>query len=82
MEQMPRDWEIIDRKMDISWAQSFSRVVVLAIGTLLDLPATNVPFYHSTWTVRERLTGVVKRVTAENEAEAAKKIANGWFDPD
>jgi len=34
----------------------------------------------STWTVRHRATGLVRRLTAHTELEARVKIANGLFD--
>jgi hypothetical protein len=42
------------------------------------------PGIHSsvTWKVRQKSTGVIKRVTADGESEAVEKIANRWFDSD
>jgi hypothetical protein len=35
-----------------------------------------------TWTVRQKSTGITRRVTADSKSEVADKIAKGLFDPD
>jgi hypothetical protein len=35
-----------------------------------------------TWTIRQKSTGITKRVTANSEREAADMIAKGMFDSD
>jgi hypothetical protein len=40
------------------------------------------PRSSATWTVRQKATGVTKRVTAFSESEAADLIAKGYFDAD
>jgi hypothetical protein len=81
MGKFPENWDIVDRKVNVSLAQTVSRVI--AIIVLSFLPGSSYfPFYDSTWTLRNKLTGAVKRVTADNEDEAAIKTKNEWFDPD
>jgi hypothetical protein len=77
MKLISEDWEILDRKIHRRWMTTFFMVT---LGLLLG-PPEPLDFYSSgTWTVRQKSTGVVKRVMAKNESEAADKIAKGWFD--
>jgi hypothetical protein len=71
MELIAEDWEILDRKIHHRWIATFLMVI---LG----------PEFHSsaTWTLRQRSTGMVRRVTANSKSEAADKIAKGWFDAD
>ena len=75
MEGIPEDWEVVSRKTNRPWITTF---FVFIIG-LISFDATG---FHSivTWTVRQKSTGITKRVTADSESEAADKIANGRFD--
>jgi hypothetical protein len=75
MKQISQDWEVVDRKLHCPLIITSFMLVLL----LLDL---DPGFYPSTWTVRRKSTGIVKRVTAGSEAEAAERIANEYFDPD
>jgi hypothetical protein len=51
------------------------------LGLILEFPPTG---FHSsvTWTIRQKSTGITKRVTANSEREAADMIAKGMFDSD
>jgi len=75
MKQIPQDWEVVDRKLHRPLIMTFFMLIPL----LFDL---DPGFYPSTWTVRRKSTGTMKRVTAGSEAEAADMIANEYFDPD
>jgi hypothetical protein len=68
MRGIPEDWEVVSRKAKHPWLG-----VLLAICDI---------YSDVTWTVRQKSTGVMKRVTASSERDAAEKIANGWFDSD
>ncbi|HEY6258005.1 MAG TPA: hypothetical protein VIY51_19655 [Xanthobacteraceae bacterium] len=75
MALMSEDWETLDRKINYRWITSFFMVILgLLHPTRLHSSAT--------WTVRQKSTGLVRRVTADSESEAADKIAKGWFDAD
>ncbi len=75
MERISQDWEVMDRRVDLS----LDVTVFMLFLLLLDLEPG---FYPSTWTVRRKSTGIVKRVTAGSEAEAADRIAREYFDAD
>jgi hypothetical protein len=68
---MSEDWEIVSRKTNYHWSQ-------IVFTLLFD----DLAFSDVTWTVRQKSTGVMKRVTAYRESEAADKIAKGYFDSD
>jgi len=51
----------------------------ITFSCLLNAPEI---FSTVTWTLRQKSTGVIKRVTANSESEAAEKIAKGYFDSD
>jgi hypothetical protein len=77
MKWIPEDWEIVSRKTNGFWIEIF---LTFTLGLLLN----NQAYPHSsvTWTVRQKSTGITKRVTADTESEAADKIAKGYFDSD
>jgi hypothetical protein len=77
MKGIPEDWEVVGRETNHPWITTF---FVFILG-LISFDPTGL---HSsvTWTVRQKSTGIVKRVTARSETEAADKIAKGWFDAD
>jgi hypothetical protein len=77
MELMSEDWEIMSRKTNRPWFTSFLMIVLGLV--MQDNPGV---FSNVTWTVRQKSTGMTKRVTANSESAAANKIANGWFDAD
>jgi len=74
MELMFEDWEIVSRKTNRPWFTSFLMIVLGLV--MQDNPGV---FSSVTWTVRQKSTGMTKRVTANSESAAANKIANGWF---
>jgi hypothetical protein len=77
MRDIPDDWEVVSRKIKRHWiATIFLNTIFL---WLLNAPEI---FSTVTWTVRQKSTGVTKRVTASSEREAADKIAKDWFDAD
>jgi hypothetical protein len=57
-------------------------ILMLIPELILDVPYLTILHSSATWTVRQKSTGVMKRVTALSESEAADKIAKGWFDND
>ena len=75
MELMSEGWEIVSRKTNRPWFKSFLMIVLGLV--VQDNPGV---FSSVTWTVRQKSTGVTRRVTANSKSEAADKIANGWFD--
>ena len=78
MEQLSDDWEILSCKTHYSWAVAlFAFLLSLLSGSLPDSVHLN-----ATWTVRQKSTGLVRRVTANNKSEAAEHVAKGLFDPD
>ena len=75
MPNLPADWEVVSRKAPASLAaRGFSGVVRSLFGSA----AADGQLF--TWTVRHRVTGLVRRLTARTELEARVKIANGLFD--
>jgi hypothetical protein len=76
MESISEDWEIVSRKTYRRWIASFFMVV---LGLFLEgyPPGINSSV---TWTVRQKSTGMVRRVTAASESQAAAMIAKGLFD--
>jgi hypothetical protein len=79
MEQMLDDWEILACKVRYSWGATLIALLfsLLPGGSMIDSIHLN-----ATWTIRQKSTGVVKRVTAGNKSEAAAYAAKGQFDPD
>lgn len=74
MAELSTDWELVSRK-----TRDGSPGVLGALRSMLvrDPPKNPQPF---TWTLRHRITGRVRRLTARTELEATVKIANGLFD--
>jgi len=83
MEQLTEDWEI--QSCEIHYGPIKTLIVHLLVQLLtLGLFAPTPVYFSSgaTWTVRQKSSGVVKRVTATNKSEAADSAARGLFDPD
>jgi len=68
------DWELVSRK-----TEKRPRGLVAALKRRFS-PVPIAQVYDTTWTVRHRATGLVRRLTAHTELEAKVKIANGLFD--
>ena len=79
MKGIPEDWEVVNRKINRQWIMS---ILMLIPELILDVPYLTILHSSATWTVRQKSTGVIKRVTALSESEAADKIAKGYFDTD
>jgi hypothetical protein len=77
VEWIPEDWEIVSRKTNGYWIEIFA---TFTLGLLLD--SNLYPHSSVTWTVRQKSTGLMRRVTALGEREAADKIVNVSFDSD
>jgi hypothetical protein len=71
------DWEIVSRKTNSWWIAIFVWIIFDLLGG-----SEMGPRSSATWTVRQKSTGITKRVTADSEGEAADKIAKGYFDSD
>jgi hypothetical protein len=69
MELISEDWEIVSRRTNHFWIGTFF--------IFLEGPGSD-----ATWTVRQKSTGITRRVTADSTSEAADKIAKGLFDAD
>jgi hypothetical protein len=73
---IPEDWEVVSKSVKRHWIATILGNVVL--GLLLDsLPMI---FSDVTWTVRQKSTGTIRRVTADSESQAAVMITKGYFD--
>ena len=71
------DWEIVSRRADDrGWI-----LTMLAQLTIL-IPMMPATFSSATWTVRNKSTGAVHRLTARSEEEGRQKIRLGLFDAD
>jgi hypothetical protein len=77
MELISEDWEIVSRKTNSWWIAIFLWIISALLGG-----GEMGPRSSATWTVRQKATGVTKRVTAFSESEAADLIAKGYFDAD
>jgi hypothetical protein len=75
MEQLSEDWDILSCKVHYTWANTF--VTGLAGRGLPDSIHES-----ATWTVWQKSSGLVKRVTASDKSEAAEFVSKGLFDPD
>lgn len=63
------DWQVVSRKAN----HKFLHLLAIALQTLARMePAT---YSSMTWTVRHRITGETRDVTAMSEEEAAKTLA-------
>ena len=73
----PDDWEVMSLKIKRYWIRSiiFS-IIFFWLETYPEI------FSRMTWTIRQKSTGITKRVTADSESEAAEMIAKGYFDSD
>ena len=75
--QMADDWEIVSRKPnERTWI--LSMIVQLAL-LLPMMPAT---ISSATWTIRQKSTGLIHKLTARSEEEAWQKIELVLFDAD
>lgn len=69
------DWDVLSRKTN--------RPILHLFWMLLQIPVAAGPIaIHSTvtWTLRNRLTGETRCVTADSESEAAEMTMAGKFD--
>jgi hypothetical protein len=73
--QVADDWEVLSRKPD----EAFWMLAILAQLALI-IPQMPATFAAAIWTVRQKSTGVVRKLTARSEEEARQKIALGLFD--
>jgi hypothetical protein len=74
---IPDDWEVVSRKIKRYWIATI--FINIIFSWLLSDPEI---FSTVTWTLRQKSTGVIKRVTANSESEAAERFAKGYFDSD
>jgi len=74
MADLSTDWDVVSRK-----ARDGSPGVVSMLRSMLVRNSSETP-QPFTWTLRHRVTGRVRRLTARTELEATVKIANGLFD--
>jgi len=74
MADLSTDWELVSRK-----ARDGSPGVVSTLRSMLVRDPSKIP-QPFTWTLRHRITGRVRKLTARTELEATVKIANGLFD--
>jgi hypothetical protein len=77
MALISEDWEIVSRKTNSWWIAIFLWTISGLLGG-----GEMGPRSSATWTVRQKSTGITKRVTADSESEAAGLIAKGYFDAD
>jgi hypothetical protein len=68
------DWEIVAKKTNAKFW--FSLLMLVAIPLELDQP----PHSSVTWTIRQKSTGLVRRVTAKSLCEATEKVRQAYFD--
>jgi len=77
MSQRTDDWEIVSRKPDDrGW------ILPMLVQLSLLIPMMPATFSSVIWTVRNKSTGVVRKLTARSEEEAKRKIELGLFDAD
>jgi hypothetical protein len=74
MADLSTDWELVSRK-----AGQRPRGLVAALKRRFSFGSA-AQVHHTTWTVRHKTTGLVRKLTAHTELEAKVKIANGLFD--
>ena len=72
------DWEILSCEVYYSW---IGALFVFLLSLTPSAPPDRI-HWSATWTVRQKSTGIVKRVTADNKSEAADYVAKGQFDSD
>jgi hypothetical protein len=63
MEQISQDWEAMNRKL-------YCPAIIMFFMLFLVLLGFDPGFFPSTWTLRRKSTGIVKRVTAGSQAGA------------
>lgn len=68
------EWELVSRKIHRPSRSLLGRLRLLVSTRAAEIGDS------TTWTVRNRSTGLVRRLTARTELEARVKIANGLFD--
>ena len=73
---IPDDWEVVSRKIERYWITTIFINIIFFWAPYPQILST------VTWTLRQKSTGVIKRVTADSESEAVEKIAKGYFDSD
>jgi hypothetical protein len=77
MTRIADDWEIVSRKPDDrGW------ILPMLVQLALLIPMMPATFSTVSWTVRQKSTGVIRKVTARSEQEARQKIELGLFDPE
>ena len=74
MADIAPDWEIIARKTNRAWLNLF----FIVLQTLLVYPPDNRS--SVTFTLRNRASGELRKVTADSMEEAAILVAQGEFD--
>ena len=72
MGQISEDWEVVGRK-------SLYPIFMGLLALVFEAACTPTEVI---WIVRQRSTGITKRVIAESESEAFDKIAQGLFEAD
>jgi hypothetical protein len=72
MGQISEDWEVVGRKS--------THPILIGLLALVSEVATTPT--KVIWIVRQRSTGIIKRVIAESESEAFDRIAQGLFEAD
>ena len=77
MRDLPEDWEVVSRKIERYWITTI--IINIIFAWFVNIPEI---ISSVTWTVRQKSTGITKRVTVGSESEAAEKIAKGLFDAD
>lgn len=75
------DWDVISRKTNKPVTHMIWITLSHLISLLLHLPGDvgSVPS-TATWTLRNRLTGEMRSITADCESLAAECVAKGIFD--
>jgi archaeosine-15-forming tRNA-guanine transglycosylase len=74
MTDLSSDWELVSRRSREA-APGILDVLRRMFGS-----STSKTIQATTWMVRHRTTGRVRRLTARTELEARVKIVNGLFD--
>ncbi|HLH98191.1 MAG TPA: hypothetical protein VKW08_24045 [Xanthobacteraceae bacterium] len=76
MQDIPEDWEVVLRKIQRHWLAT-----IIFNGLFFWLPIDAPQIMSSiTWTVRQKATGIVRRVTTVYKADAVAVAAKGYFD--
>ena len=77
MREIADGWEVVSCHVKKPW-----HVIFMVLQMLVGNPDIVPVFSTATWTVRQRATGTVRKVTARSRREAKDKVANGLFDED